>query len=153
MASELEEVGPVELQRIETKKHPIQPLEYDEHGTLRYKRNQIVCDLLDKAGAHGLDLNAIATKGYTQDDQAQLAQLIGYSHGGAQDLSYFPRRISRDSYLMFTKSISEEEARVQNLDLVVTQVKELVSESMSVLYGLHPEDIRDFVEENGKDET
>src|SRR5689334_15513925 len=66
--------------------HPIQPIVKDEHGTVRFQRNQIVEDLLDHASKHGLDLNAIACREYSNADRQQLAQLIGYSLSGYSEL-------------------------------------------------------------------
>jgi len=66
--------------------HPIQPLQLDERGTLRFKRNAIVRHLFDHGG---IDLNAIACMDFSREDREQFAQLIGYSHDGAGTLSYF----------------------------------------------------------------
>ena len=65
--------------------HPIQPLEKDKEGVLRFKKNRIVTFLLD---AGPFDLNKIAMKGFPDEDHEQLAQLIGYSLGGFSELSY-----------------------------------------------------------------
>jgi hypothetical protein len=75
------------------KKHPMQPLERDEHGTIRFKANKIVEWLVDK---HPQVLNEIAAiahgRGpvapFSDEDQRQLAQLLGYSLSGYADLSY-----------------------------------------------------------------
>ena len=66
--------------------HPIQPLVKDGSGVLRFQKNQIVCDLLDEASKHGLDLNKIACREYSNEDRQQLAQLIGYSLSGYSEL-------------------------------------------------------------------
>lgn len=65
--------------------HPIQPLEIDERGTLRFKKNAIVRHLLDHGG---IDMNDLAVMDFSREDREQFAQLIGYSHGGAGELSY-----------------------------------------------------------------
>lgn len=65
--------------------HPIQPLEYDDNGVLRFKCNEIVRFLLD-ASAYGL--NELATMDFSQNDREQFAQLIGYSLVGFAELSY-----------------------------------------------------------------
>lgn len=78
--------------------HPIQPLQLDERGTLRFKRNAIVRHLLDHGG---IDLNAIACMDFSREDREQFAQLIGYSHDGAGTLSYFSDEVwesARDEY-------------------------------------------------------
>lgn len=75
--------------------HPMQPIGWDGHGVIRFKRNAIVDALLDECTAlGGIDLNDIAvrvqTGGFPIEDQIQLAQLIGYSVSGFGDLSYAP---------------------------------------------------------------
>lgn len=70
------------------KKHPMQTIEFDAEGIIRFRQNKIVRDLLDHCQKHGLDLNQIATRDYTQADREQLAQLIGYSVSGYNELSY-----------------------------------------------------------------
>lgn len=67
----------------------MQPFIVDANGVVRFKENAIVRWLLDRASA-GLktDLNAIAMQGFSENDQAQFAQLIGYSLSGYHELSY-----------------------------------------------------------------
>jgi len=65
--------------------HPIQPLYKDKHGTIRFKKNSIVRFLLD-AGPY--DLNDICILEFSEEDEEQFAQLIGYSLGGFGELSY-----------------------------------------------------------------
>lgn len=65
--------------------HPVQPLEKDRQGTLRFKANAIVKFLLD-AGPHGM--NVLAMMPFSDEDRCQFAQLIGYSLGGYSELSY-----------------------------------------------------------------
>lgn len=79
-------------------KHPIQPLDLDEHGTLRFKANAIVRHLLDNGG---IDLNAIAMMEFSQEDREQFAQLIGYSLSGFGELSY----VSDETYSAADKSV------------------------------------------------
>ena len=66
-------------------RHPIQPLEKYNLGTLRFKKNKIV-DFLLEFGPY--DLNKLATMDFTDEDREQLAQLIGYSLSGFGKLSY-----------------------------------------------------------------
>lgn len=65
--------------------HPTQPVQRDEHGTLRFKRNEIVQWLLDEGP---FDMNTIAIRRFPAEDRRQFAQLIGYSVSGYQELSY-----------------------------------------------------------------
>lgn len=78
--------------------HPMQPIGWDGHGVIRFKRNAIVDTLLDECRKlGGIDLNDIAedvqSGKFSVDDQIQLAQLIGYSVSGFGDLSYVPEGI------------------------------------------------------------
>jgi hypothetical protein len=71
-------------------KHPMQPIILDAHGVARFQANPIVKYLLEHGG---LDLNDLAiakhrTGGWTKQDEAHFAQLIGYSVSGWGDLSY-----------------------------------------------------------------
>ena len=75
--------------------HPTQPIGWDGNGVIRFKRNAIVRALLDECTERGgLDLNAVsrgvARGQFTNEDQIQLAQLIGYSVSGFGDLDYVP---------------------------------------------------------------
>ena len=66
-------------------KHPIQPIQKDEHGTLRFKPNRIVQYLLDNGP---FTMNDLACNDFSNDDRIQFAQLIGYSLDGFGELSY-----------------------------------------------------------------
>lgn len=79
-------------------KHPVQPLDLDEHGTLRFKANAIIRFLLDTGP---FDMNKIALMPFSQEDREQFAQLIGYSLSGFGELSY----VSDETYDRAHKSI------------------------------------------------
>lgn len=68
--------------------HPMQPIEFDGKGVVRFRENRIVRHLLDFAKPRGCGLNEIARMEFSQDDRMQLAQLIGYSVSGYGDLGY-----------------------------------------------------------------
>ena len=65
--------------------HPVQPLEIDRDGVVRFKRNAIVRFLLD---AGPFDMNQIACLPVSDEDRCQFAQLIGYSLSGYGELPY-----------------------------------------------------------------
>jgi hypothetical protein len=78
---------------------PMQPVVQDAHGVLRFRKNAIVCTLLDRDTERGRvypdfparsdgGLNWTGTQGFSQADEEQLAQLIGYSISGYHELSY-----------------------------------------------------------------
>ncbi len=56
--------------------HPLQPVERDERGVIRFRKNNLVCWLLEHSG---ISLNTIALRGFTVEDQEQFAQLLGSS--------------------------------------------------------------------------
>ncbi len=64
---------------------PMQPLHKDDGGVIRFEANKIVRVLLDTGK---LDLNDLARMDFSQEDQEQFAQLIGYSLSGFGELSY-----------------------------------------------------------------
>ncbi|MNQ60672.1 hypothetical protein D3C85_749590 [compost metagenome] len=70
-----------------SKRHPMQPVEMTEDHVVRFKRNQIICDMQELCARSGLDLNEIAIRDYSKDDRSQLMQLIGYSVSGYGNLS------------------------------------------------------------------
>lgn len=66
-------------------KNPIQPVKKDKNGIPRFKKNEIVCYLLDKGP---FDLHQLAFEKFSKDDRQQFAQMIGYSVSGFSGLSY-----------------------------------------------------------------
>ncbi len=67
--------------------HVQQEITFDEHGRLRFRKNHLIERLVNEAG-NGQGLNYICSFSSSVEDQAQLAQLIGYSVDGYQSLSY-----------------------------------------------------------------
>lgn len=67
---------------------PLQPIEIDKGGVIRFRANKIVKFLLD---AGPFDMNQLACMEFSEEDRAQFAQLIGYSVSGYGDLSYAKR--------------------------------------------------------------
>lgn len=78
-------------------KHPMQPVQWDGSGVIRFKANAIVRYTIDWGNDHGCGLNELACMTFSNEDWTQLAQLIGYSVSGAGDLSYFNRRTLRQA--------------------------------------------------------
>ncbi len=74
-------------------KHPMQPIEWDDEGVIRFKRNVIVRFLLDWASERGMDLNGLQLVPASSDDWTQFMQLIGYSVSGAGDVPGFSRTV------------------------------------------------------------
>lgn len=116
---------------------PIQPIETDEHGTLRFIPNRIVEKLLEVAP---IGLNEIACMDFTAEERRQFAQLIGYSLGGYDELSYVNDESYEAAYEM-TEGISELEARNKYLREKIESVKEALKDGIAVLLEIHPDDI------------
>ena len=133
-------------------KHPIQPLEKDDNGVVRFKENAIVRFLLD---AGPFDLNQIATmKSICIDDRVQFAQLIGYSHSGAADLSYFDDETWEAAGFMFDSGLSEEKARIQYLEERIEELKESLKVPVRMcaeMFGIHESDIWDLMRRPGEE--
>ena len=79
--------------------HPMQPVALDDRDVLRFRQNTLVRALLDRDTQRGRiypefparsdgGLNWIAMQDFSQEDQEQFAQLIGYSISGYHELSY-----------------------------------------------------------------
>lgn len=122
-----------------SKKHPIQPLEKDEHGTMRFKENAIVRHLLDNGT---FSMNTIADGNFSKEDRQQFAQLIGYSLGGYGELQSY---VDDDAYgaasKMANEGLSEEDAKITHLQEELDAVREGLKEPMARLYGMHPSDL------------
>lgn len=70
-------------------KHPTQPIEVDDGGVVRFKRNKVVEFMLDHPDK--ADLNTLSFQvqlgQLPEADYMQLMQLIGYSVSGYGDLA------------------------------------------------------------------
>jgi len=88
--------------------HPIQPLQYDDEGVLRFRANAIVRHLVDWGREHGHGLNEIAMMEFSNQDWQQLAQLIGYSLDGYGDLSYVDEATYEEARKMAKPTLDEQ---------------------------------------------
>ena len=70
--------------------HPMQPIEKDYNGVVRFKANAIVRWLVDSGKAN---LNDICIHGFDTDDMVQFWQQLGYSVSGYGDLSFVPENV------------------------------------------------------------
>lgn len=121
-----------------TMPHPIQSLEPDPQGRLRFKANAIVKYLLEKGP---FDMNHLAAQGFTQDDQEQFAQLIGYSLSGFGTLSYVSSETLNAATKMQADGVSEVEARNTYLRETLDGLKQALRAPVVHLFGLHPDDL------------
>lgn len=125
-------------------KNPIQPLHLTEQGHIRFKQNKIVRDLLDFATERGFGLNEIALRGYSYDDQIQLAQLIGYSLSGFGDLSYVDNQTYEAAHAMYHDGKTEQQARIEYLESVIADLREKLRGPMAMLFEVHENDLRRY---------
>ncbi len=112
-------------------KHPIQPIEADEHGRMRFKENKIISDAVAE---ERIDLNAIARRGYSDEDRAQLSMLIGYSVSGFGELSHVPRDLVAlvDEHALYPTEKPVEltlQDRVTYLEDELTRLREHIAET------------------------
>jgi len=119
-------------------KHPIQPLELDEHGVLRFKGNALVRHLLDNGG---IDMNDLAVTQFPQEDREQFAQLIGYSQCGFGDLSYVSDEAYETADNMYEKGLTEAEARIKYLEETLEETRKGVAQATVALFKIHPDDL------------
>ncbi len=118
--------------------HPIQPIEKDSAGVLRFKSNAIVVHLLENGG---IDLNRVATLNVTKEDRQQFAQLIGYSLSGYGSLSY----VDDDAYSVaveISKGKNQHAARIAALTRELKAVRTALRAPMARLFGIHPDDLK-----------
>lgn len=118
--------------------HPIQPLEEDEHGRVRFKSNAIVRHLLDNGP---FDMNALARMPFSADDREQFAQLIGYSLDGFGELSYV-REETLDAATSVAGGADAATAREHALRTRLESVRDALREGVAILYAKHPDDLR-----------
>lgn len=119
---------------------PIQPLELDCDGILRFKENAIVRYILDNGN---IDLNHLARLKFNKEDRQQFAQLIGYSLGGYEELSYVTDKAYGVAVAMIEEGLSEKDARIVYLENELDNLRAALKEPIARLYGIHPDDLDD----------
>jgi hypothetical protein len=120
------------------RRQPIQPLEKDSHGTLRFRENKIVNYLL-KAG--GIDMNKLADIDFPQEDREQFAELIGYSLSGFSELSYVPDETYAAASAMKYSGKDEKDARIETMTETLESLRKGLREPIAELFGIHPSDL------------
>ena len=120
-------------------RHPIQPIEKDDSGVLRFKKNAIVEYLLDSGG---ITMNDIAMSDFSNEDRQQLAQLIGYSLSGYGDLSYVDEYAYKVAETMADEDMDGKDARIEYLEHELLMVRESLRVPIARLYGVHTDDLK-----------
>lgn len=78
------------------KSFPMQPIVIAPDGVARFQANRIIEDLLLSGRLNLNDVAIAAARGaYSEAEQMQVAQLIGYSVSGFGELSYADRDVVR----------------------------------------------------------
>jgi len=121
-------------------KRPIQPIYIDKNGTARFKKNEIVCFLLD----HGpFNLNDLAAHEFPREDEEQFAQLIGYSLSGLGELSYVSDETYKTAEKMHSEGKTEAEARIEYLEETLAAVRDGMRAIVPKLFKIHPDDLEE----------
>lgn len=118
--------------------HPIQPLEKDNLGVLRFKPNAIVQHLLYHGG---ITLNHIACLGFSDEDQQQFAQLIGYSLDGYSELNYVDDVAFETANAMAQQPMTEVGARIEVLEAKLSGIRTALKPVVCVAFRVHPVDL------------
>ncbi len=127
---------------MKTQPHPIQPLYKDTDGRIKFKANQIVRDLLHLASQHGMDLNNIACRAYSDQDRQQLAQLIGYSLDGYGELrSYVDDAAYAVAEAKSRSKRSDVELERDHYRRELVALRRALRKPMARLFEKHPEDL------------
>ena len=124
--------------------HPIQPIVKDGHGTVRFKENKIVSDLLDCASKHGLSLNDIAIRDYSNEDRQQLAQLIGYSLSGYSELRSYVDDAAYAAAVAKSKNSKKSDIEIErdHYKAKLMAIKKSLRLPMARLFEVHPDDLK-----------
>lgn len=115
--------------------HPIQPIEKDSNGIVRFRGNSIVAFLAKDR------LNELARMEFPDEDWEQLAQLIGYSLSGFGDLCYVHADTLTAAHKMADHpGMTEEQARIAALEATLKEAREHVRDAACTLFSKAPED-------------
>jgi hypothetical protein len=117
-------------------KHPIQPLEKDKSGTMRFKPNSIV-SFLANGRLHELSMMYFPT-----EDWIQLAQLTGYSLSGFSELSYVDDETYQTAERMAEYRISEDAARIDYLKTTMEEVRNGLKKIVPLVFRIHEDDLQ-----------
>lgn len=120
-------------------KHPIQPLELDDNGIMRFKRNMIVEYLLKFT-----DMNKLSLMPFSNEDREQFAQLIGYSLSGFSELGYVSNETVEAAQLMAEGTVNQAnsmQARLYAMSEQIEKAREGVKLAAIALFDIHPDDL------------
>ena len=113
---------------------PMQPVETDASGTLRFRENKIVTYLLDNGG---LDLNQLARIEFPKEDRDQFKQLIGYSVSGAPISS----DLLNAADTVTGEGTDTDRARIVFLEAKLKSIRQSLKNPVADLFNIHPDDL------------
>ena len=120
------------------KYHPMQEI-VEVSGVVRFRQNAIINWLFESGR---LDLNYIAHMNFTQEDRIQLAQLLGYSVGGFQGLSYVDENSKHLAEIKCENPEADDrDALIKILEERLQNVKDGLRETVAQLYDISPDDL------------
>ena len=128
---------------MKNKAQPIQPLETDSNGTVRFRENAIVKWFLEEGRKYGLDMNAIACLPFPREDRVQFAQLIGYSLGGFGELPYVKNQDYEAAQFMKVEGQTSEQAQIAALTEKLDNLKDAIRGLTCEAFHIHPDDLQD----------
>ena len=126
----------------EKTRHPIQPVQMDKNGTLRFKGNAIVRHLLDEGGISLNDL-AVMRLSFPREDWEQFAQLIEYSLSGFGSLSYASDDTYEAAKNMYESGNCELAARLEVAEARLSEARDSAKDLAVALFSVHPDDLTD----------
>ena len=123
---------------------PMQPLETDPNGRIRFRANSVVRYLLDEASAgRKCGMNELACQDFPSEDRQQFAQLIGYSLTGYGELNSYvsDEAYAKAAYLARHPETHPVQAELEVLRELVRSVRVGMRHAIAELYGKHPDDL------------
>lgn len=119
-------------------KHPIQPVEADEHGAQRFKKNEIVTWMIDELGDQAW--HRIMITPFPREDREQFIQLLGHSLANASDEEYMSEEVINTAFKMADGS-DERDARIAVLEEMLEGARRGIQQAAGAIFKIEPEDL------------
>lgn len=114
---------------------PIQPVELDKGGVVRFRGNAVVQYLLDNGG---LTLNDLASVNFPKEDRDQFHQLINYSVSGAP----ISLDLANAAQVAWDEGKPEHQARIEFLEWKLAELRRGLQKPIAELFNIHPDDLQ-----------
>ncbi len=122
-------------------KFPVQPVDKDPNGHLRFVKNRIVNHLYNVGKANKCSMNDLADMDFTNEEWRQFAQLIGYSLSGYSELSYVDDAAYNEA-VSASKNKDPRDAKIAYLEGELKALREGLIKPMARLFEKHPDDFK-----------